>query len=40
MRKNEVPACYEDELILFYNKYLSIGLGEGYLSGLTNTQTL
>ncbi len=36
MRKNEVPACYEDELILFYNKYLSIGLGEGYLSGLIN----
>ena len=36
MKNNAVPMSYENELILFYNKYLSIGLGEGYLSGLIN----
>ena len=35
MKKNDVPM-YEKALLLFYNKYLSIGLGEGYLSGLIN----
>lgn len=34
MKKSVVPASYEDELILFYNKYLNLGLGEGYLTEL------
>lgn len=36
MKKNVVPASYEDELILFYNKYLNLGLGEGYLTELVS----
>lgn len=34
MKKSVVPASYEEELILFYNKYLNLGIGEGYLINL------
>lgn len=36
MKSNEYVVSYEEELILFYNKYLNIGLGEGYLYNLVN----
>ena len=35
MKVKEDNKSYEEELIVFYNKYLNLGLGEGYLIGLT-----
>ena len=36
MKRNGFQLSYEEELILFYNKYLNTGLWEGYLPILVN----
>lgn len=34
--KQDVKMSYEEDLVLFYNKYLNLGIGEGYLLILVN----